>query len=227
MSNINHTNLTNCDLSGSTDFANANLAGAILTGVTIDNVTDLSSAILDGVISGGIVYVDNSQNQDQPVPTKLPANWCIKNGYLVGPGANLVNADLSGEDLSLKRLFNADFTGANLSNTKFVSAALSKCNFSGADVSGAVFAGANLEYTVFACTTFSDSTSFKKYMDGTTARSKSAVLNGIMSGSIIDSANAVFAYSTPAISTDNLPSNWKIVNGYLVGPGANLINAVL
>lgn len=226
MSNINHTNLTNCDLSGSTDFANANLAGAILTGVTIDYVTDLSSAILDGVISGGIVYVPNPTTADEVGP-KLPANWCIKNGYLVGPGANLVNADLSGEDLSLKRLFNADFTGANLSNTKFVSAALSKCNFSGADVSGAVFAGANLEYTVFACTTFSDSTSFKKYMDGQTARSKSAVLNGVMSGSIIDSSNAVFAYSTSTVSTDNLPSNWKIVNGYLVGPGANLINAVL
>lgn len=223
MSNINNTNLTNVDLSGVTDFASANLAGAILTGVTINYVTDLSGAILNGVISGGINYVANPVNADEVGPI-LPPNWSILNGYLVGPGANLTNADLNSEVFTDLRLFGADFTGANLSNAVFRNSALSKCNFSGADVSGAKFTGANLQNTMFSSAVFSETTTFKNSTISSVAYTKSASLNGIISGNIIDSAGAIFAYTT---ATNKLPANWSVINGYLVGPGANLTNADL
>lgn len=228
MSNVNYSDLTNCDLSGSIDFANANLVSAILRGVTIDYVTDLSNAKLDGVISGDIIYVPNSISADEVGP-KLPLHWKIINGYLVGPGANLVNANLANQNLSKMRLFTANFTGANLQNTKFISTALSKCNFSGADVSGAVFSNANLENTIFTCSIFSETTTFRDYTDNTDPNNpivynKPAILNGVISGNILTSSYDIFAYLS---DVGKLPVNWSIVNGYLVGPGANLINAVL
>jgi hypothetical protein len=223
MSNINNTNLTNVDLSSVTAFSSANLAGAVLTGVTIDYVTDLSNAILDGVISGGIVYVPNPVGASEVGPI-LPPNWSIKNGYLVGPGANLTNADLEDEDFSDLRIFNADFTGANLTNAIFHKSALSKCNFSGADVSGAKFTGANLQNTMFSSAVFSETTTFKNSTISSVAYTKGASLNGIMSGNIIDVNGATFVYTS---ATNKLPSNWSLINGYLVGPGANLMNADL
>jgi uncharacterized protein YjbI with pentapeptide repeats len=222
MSNINNTNLTNVDLSGVTAFANANLAGAVLTGVTINYVTDLSNAILNGVISGGIVYVPVTSGID--AGPLLPPNWSILNGYLVGPGANLINADLEGEVFTNLRLFNADFTGANLTDAIFHNSALSKCNFSGADISGAKFTGANLHNTIFSSAVFSETTTFKNSTISSVAYTKSATLNGIMSGNIIDVNGAIFAYSS---ATNKLPANWSLINGYLVGPGANLTNADL
>ena len=52
-----------------------------VTGMYLDG-TDLS-----GVRSGGITHYE---------ATVLPAWWDIVNGYLIGPGANLTNANLTG-----------------------------------------------------------------------------------------------------------------------------------
>ena len=279
----NRTNLMNADLSGSTEFANSNLAYAILTGATIDYLTDLSHTILTGVSSGKVTYVANTTVGVVDAGPKLPPNWSIIKGYLVGPGANLINANLSGTapavaanqvgtaavpasanyvaqvgtaaipassdyspavtaatailtDMSNLKIYGADFTGANLSYVRFTGSGLATCIFSGANIIGSVFSNCNLDQTVFSSAIFSNATTFKKYEDNTVGRvindDKSASLSGIISGRIIDSSNNIFAYSASTnaervIAATKLPRNWEIINGYLVGPSANLINAEL
>lgn len=73
----------------------------------------------------------------------------IDPGQLV-VGANLQNADLSGEDFSFKDLMNVDFENADLSNCNFQFAFLFGANFKNAnltnsDLSGAILQGCNLE----------------------------------------------------------------------------------
>ena len=65
-------------------------------------------------------------------------------------GANLPNADLSGEDLSFKDLMNVNFENADLSNcnlrfTILAHANLKNANLANSDLSGAILQGSNLE----------------------------------------------------------------------------------
>jgi hypothetical protein len=85
-----------CDLTGA-NLASANLADANLTGVSFGSAdlgqanlqdasladanlgtADMSQALLAGVTSGGVV----------PDLGVLPLGWFVKNGYIIGPGAN-------------------------------------------------------------------------------------------------------------------------------------------
>ena len=79
------------------NLAYANLTDADLTDVDLYNA-DLTDADLTGVSSGGI----------SGRPWFLPTNWQFTKGYLIGPQANLYNADLSGANLSGANLENAD-----------------------------------------------------------------------------------------------------------------------
>ena len=99
------------------------------------------------------------------------------NTYEIGPGANLIDANLSGADLR-----RADLSGAILSGADLSRANLRYANLLGADLSGADLRSANL--------------------------------TGVLSGAITGAPSA-------------LPSDWSIVNGYLIGPGANLSGADL
>lgn len=119
---LRDANLSGADLTGS-DLSGADLSGATTSmaaaavrrgGRASNNGTrlvdsnmfqvrisgaDLSKAELRGVRSGKVTGK----------PRKLPADWTLAKGYLVGPGANLSGAILSRADLR-----NADLTGANL-----------------------------------------------------------------------------------------------------------------
>ena len=159
------SNLTSANLRG------ANLRGANFKGTTIVKA-NLSFADLTGVQSGTITGV----------PSGLPTNWALRKGYLIGLGANLIGAKLA---------------GANLSGLD-----LARANLRGADLSGANLANANLsEATIEGAT-----------LDGTILATAKVV--GLSSGSIV---------GTPA----SFPNEWKLVGGYLVGPGANLRGAIL
>jgi uncharacterized protein YjbI with pentapeptide repeats len=59
-----------------------------------------------GLVSGGGIV-------GQP---NLSTGWKVVNGFLVGPGVNLANKDLSGANLSGVNLGNANLAGTNLSN---------------------------------------------------------------------------------------------------------------
>ena len=105
--------------------------------------------------------------------TKLPSGWKIINGYLVGPGANLVNADFnwelrytitetvtieaaSGAGMNVEKdryikilrgsfnLSKMDLTNCNLTGANLSFCDLSEVIFTGANLTGVNLTGANL-----------------------------------------------------------------------------------
>ena len=144
---------------------NLNLTGAILTRIDLTNVNlsysdlsdsdlfcanldnaDLSDAILTGVKSGRI----------EGNPKNLPVKYRLINGYIIGPGVNLTDANLD------------------------------KANLIHLDLKGAILTNADL--------TRSD-------------------LRRVKSGGIK--------------GQPNLPDGYKLINGYIIGPGVNLDGANL
>ena len=113
-----NANLTKANLSGD------NLAGASLQGAT------LTGSNLTGVESGTITGT----------PAVLPANWSLRDGYLLGPHAGLISADLAGAnltgvDLDHASLYLATLAGANLTNANLLGTGL----LNGVDVTGAIW----------------------------------------------------------------------------------------
>ena len=137
-------NLTGANLSGA-DLSGANLTGATLTNANLYG-TGMPNVILTGVRSGGITMQSGPGE-----PYLLPSPWVLVNGYLIGPGATLVGADLSGEDLSdvgplgmAADLSGADLSGANLGNTNLGGVDLTGANLTGALLNNADLTSANL-----------------------------------------------------------------------------------
>ena len=100
---------------------------------------------------------------------------------------------------------------------------LQSCNLAGvgvpahADLSYANLTNANLNGVNLTSVNLTDANLTTALLTGvnvTGANLTNAVLTGVQSGSVT---------GTPAV----LPTNWQLVDGYLVGPGANLTNAVL
>jgi uncharacterized protein YjbI with pentapeptide repeats len=121
--NLFGANLAGADLGGADlrggDFTSSNLAGATM-----------ANSDLMGVISSGITSA----------PSTLPARWSLVSGYLIGPGANLEDAELSFAGLP-----SADLAGANLVYADLISANLHGADLAGADLSGANVSDADLQ----------------------------------------------------------------------------------
>jgi uncharacterized protein YjbI with pentapeptide repeats len=145
--NLENANLTGADLSGmdlanatlaggfldTTDLAGANLQGADLYQTTLSGAnlsgTNLAGTDLSGVQSGGL----------QGNPIGLPAHWILRDGFLLGPGASLYSAQLSGLDLT-----GADLAGAYFFLAHLVAADLAGVDLKGADMQQADLSGADL-----------------------------------------------------------------------------------
>ena len=151
-------NLDGADLTGA-DLVGANIEGAVLTGANLTDAvltnvdamevllagSDLSGANLTGadlvgVTSGGITGTPLA------LPTATPTNWQIVGGYLVGPNANLTDADLAGQYLASSNLDRANLTDADLSDS----------NLSNGYVTFALMAGTNLADATLAGITSHD-----------------------------------------------------------------------
>ena len=122
-------NLTGADLTRAT-FAHciltyANLTDAVFFANKMDNA-DLTGAILTGVKSGNIT--------GNPI---LDSNYStfIKDGYIIGPGVNLTDVNLDDVDLTGADLKEINLTNANLSNATLTDADLRLANLSGVDMS--------------------------------------------------------------------------------------------
>ncbi|MDB3929807.1 pentapeptide repeat-containing protein, partial [Paracoccaceae bacterium] len=108
--NLNGADFTNADLTNayltnayltSTNLVGANLMGADLADADLMGA-DLTSANLHGVSSGFIVGV-----------ATFSASYSVINGYIMGPGVDLTDADLTGADLTDADLTGADLTGVS------------------------------------------------------------------------------------------------------------------
>jgi len=192
----------------------ANLKGANLSGAFSSN-TDLRGANLTGVVSNTITGT----------PRYFPnaTGWGIVNGYLVGPGVNLTGVNFTNKNLS-----NIDLTGANLTNVIFVNTTLTNTIFTNATLIGVTSSGITTQpfqsswkiiggYIVgpgVNLTSVDFSNKDLSNIDLTSSNFTNATLTGVTSGGI---------KGTPSV----LPTGWQMMNGYLVGPGANLTGATL
>ena len=99
------------------DFSDLNLQGADFTSSTLTNVvlanTDLTDAGLDAV-SGSALTGE---------PKALPAAWTLREGFLLGPTANLSSLTLT----------DIDFTTVDISQATFSQATIVRGNLSGID----------------------------------------------------------------------------------------------
>jgi uncharacterized protein YjbI with pentapeptide repeats len=237
--NLSGANLSDTDLE-TTFLTGANLTGANLTGaylylaymndatLTDANLTaaDLNLTNLTGVVSGGIIGT----------PAVFPEDWSLVDGYLVGPlanltGANLTDADLSSADLGYSTLADANLSGADLSGVdlnRVISGGIigtpsalpsgwllvdgyligQGANLNDANLNGANLTDADLELTELIGATLANAN-----LSG--ADLSSADLYDVASGGIT---------GTPSAFPND---GWSIINGYLVGPGANLTDADL
>lgn len=246
--NLSGANLTATDLTNTT-LQNAELTGANLTATVLAG-TDLSGATLTGVGSRGV----------SGTPYSLPVFWILIHGRLVGPGAKVPAADLSGADLSNGHLAGADFSGANLSGADLAAADLSGADLSGAhlqdaDLSIAGLRGAKLEGAGLAYATLTGVQSggisgtpkslpagwllARGYLVGEGAWLTGADLGGadltnaVFTRADLDTADLSDAHLNGASSGNvqgtpkGLPTGWHLGGGYLIGPGARLVDADL
>ena len=126
------TNLSGCDLS------NANMGGIEMEGVNLTGV-DMSSADLDNGRSIRFASITGC-------PT-LPIGMACLSGTILGPYANLREADLSGLDLSGIDLTGSFLVYANLSGATLGATSLSRSSFYGADLTGVDMSAVNLNYS--------------------------------------------------------------------------------
>jgi len=192
--------LSGADLSGlsfdgySLDLSGANLTRANLSLVNLNSV-NLLNANLDGVLSGQI----------QGKPLHLPQGWVLVDGYLVGPGSNLAGAGLSSSDL-----YNSDLSGSNLS---------------GADLSGAHLYHVRSGGIVGSPISLPPGWVLRSgYLLGPTSDLSQCDLSGLqMDGIDLSKATLKGVKSGNDSGTPmQLPPNWRLIGGFLVGPGANL-----
>ena len=130
--------------------------------------------------------------------------------YPIEYGADLSGADLSGAELHVVDLRSANLTGANLTGAELYSADFTHADLTGANLSDAELHGADLRAANLTDVDFSGANLSFAYLG-------ESQLNGVVSGGTIPSGE----------EGPTLPNPWRLTNGYLIGPAANLSGADL
>jgi uncharacterized protein YjbI with pentapeptide repeats len=184
----------------------ANLSSVNLDSVNVQGA-DLSQANLEGIVTSRLTGT----------PVGLPPGWMLRSGYLLGPTSNLSGKTLANIDLSGLNLNSANLAGvqtSGLTGSAFIlpeywqllkgrlvgpGANLSSADLSGLDLSNLTLTNTVLRYANLTNSDLSTTNLEGAVLDG-------ANLRGVRSGSII---------GTPK----TLPSDFRFINGCLVGPG--------
>jgi len=130
---------------------------------------------------------------------------------------NLRNADLTFANLAGAVLANADLVNANLDNTNLTKAVLANADLGLATLFNAILTNANLTSASLAIANLTNAGLTNANLTNANlaqaklgnAKLTGAILTGITSG------------GTTGIHVV-LPTNWRLVKGYLIGPAANL-----
>ena len=148
--------------------------------------------------------------------TTAPAYGLTIGGWPIEPGA-----DLSGANLSNAKILAADLTGANLTGANLERADLTGANLTGANLTNANLRNARLSRANLSQANLTNASLMQAFIDGAILKDSnlegttllSAIPEGVTSGGIT---------GTPA----HFPTTeWKLIGGYLVGPGASLKGA--
>ncbi len=181
-----------------TNFTGAHLNGLNLTGAFLNNANLTDAVLTDTTLTGAnlsAATLSGVRSGGIVGTPVLPAGWKVLDGHLVGPGANLVGASLAGADLRDLDLTGADLTGADLVGADLTGADLTGVSLTLADVRNATLTDADI--TGVSLLTDDDNK-----------------LAGIVSGGLVGAPTLL-----------PLSGRVRIVEGYLIGPSANLSGA--
>ena len=201
---LTHDNLTDADLSNvdldrtdltGSNFTNANLTGADLGYDTLDNV-NLDNADL----TGAFFYTNGgSYNGISAVGATLPTGFKVVDSYLVGPGVNITGVDFTGADFTGARLSTGSLTDDNFTNADLSNVDLDRTDLTGSNFTNANLTGADLGYDTLNNVTLD---------------------NADVAGAFLYISG--YAYNGISAVGATLPTGFKVVDSYLVGPGVNL-----
>jgi uncharacterized protein YjbI with pentapeptide repeats len=226
-------NLTDANLTG-TDLSGANLTGVVSSGI-IGSPSHLPTGwiLVNGFLVGpqagftgeaeGIFSDANLAGADLAgiqmwpsrfgTPLTLPAKFRISGDRLIGPGADLSSLDFTNEDFG-----STDLTGSTFDNT----------NLAGADLSNAILDGVSGSVTGTPKALPAGWKISNDLLIGPKANLRYATLSGNLSGADLRGVDLTTVYSRGiTVAPAHLPTGWKVVKGFLVGPGANLGSADL
>ena len=211
---FSNCNLSNCILDNAsfTDciFDNTNFGDNYLKNITFQNCNLLKSLF-------NKLKSDNINGL-----FLLPSKWKLIDGVLFGPTANLSNKILLNTDLTGIDLYEANFTNASLTHTKISKTILTKTNLTNVASSDLTGIPYNLPINWKL---------INGYLVGPTANLRGANLMGAkLTGLTLTNANLSGATLTFVISGNVTgpiifgSNDWKLINGYLIGPKTNLTN---
>ena len=200
----------------------ADLNGQDLTGTNLENTNldhaDLRESELTDVQSGGIL--------GNP---KLPNGYLLSNGYIIGPKVDLSDASLAGIDLNFITEGDINLDQATLSKSTDTN------NLKSGNIVGnpnlpsgwkvvnkhLIAPGVNLAGVDFSDADLSGINLYQLDLTKTT-------LAGISSGNIKFKSSEINSLTPDkSLTAEILPEGWYLVNGYLVGPQADLSEANL
>ena len=188
---------SSCTESGHTSCA---LAG-LVNGTSYSVVVRAGNAAGMGPGSGVVSATPTGDQDCSYVGPYADLQGCRLTGA-VWSGADLAGADLAGADLSGAALGHTDLRGADLAGADLDGAALAGTDLFGADLSGSTLVGAALTDCDLSAVDLSG-----------------ADLSDLRLGDVSSSGIT----GTPEL----LPADWSLVEGYLIGPAADLDSADL
>jgi uncharacterized protein YjbI with pentapeptide repeats len=192
-------NLSGANLAGA-NLTGANLTGANLTGANLANAILTNATLVNATLTNADVTNATFLTDDD---NKLAG---IVSGGLVGTPKAL---PVSGRFRVVQGYLigpSANLAGVTFTSSAQLGVSLSGTNFTGATLTGLNLTGAFMNNAILSGARLTGTTL-------TGVNMSSATLDGVISGGIV--------------GTPTLPSGWKVVKGYLIGPGANLSGANL
>jgi uncharacterized protein YjbI with pentapeptide repeats len=246
--NLSGRSFANANLTGAiltrTNLAGADFAGANLTGVVSGGITGTPSALPMGwTLVDGYLLGPGANLASASLASANLANADLAGADLAGAtltGANLTDAALANANLTGAKLASANVTGATFAGATLAQVAsgalkgapaalparwsivdgylvgaganLASASLGKAKLAGADLAGANLSGAVLSGATLTGAVLTGADVAG--ARFDAAAMKGVVSGGVP---------GAPA----KMPASFELVDGYFVGPGANLARASL
>ena len=208
--NIISANFTNANLSN-VSFSGLNLTGLKLINANLSNANLSNAYLYDINLTNANLYNSNlygisSGNITGIIPPQLPDGYSNINGYIIGPNVNLSSANLSYINLNGTNLNGANLINANLFNIS----------------SGGILGTPNLPNGY--------SLTNNGYIIGPNVNLSNTNLQGFnFTGINLTNANLnnIISGSITGITSQQLPSGYSYINGYIIGPNVNLTNADL
>ena len=190
-------NLRLCDI----DLSNFDLRGADLTGTQFTDC-NLKGANLDGANLKETDFYGSSSGEIKGTPINLDRIKLI-NGFIVGYGVNLRDANLKG----------VNFQGADVRGIEFSGADLEGANFLNLDLTNSEFNSSNLENAILTGTKLYDCNFIRAKLDGSNL--EGAEFSGQTDLYRVKGTNIT---GNPKV----MPEGFTIVDGFIIGPSVDL-----